>query len=440
MEEPLALQVPGSSEHGVGREPAGRLRIAIVATPRSGHTWLRKLLSKIYSLPEFGIHKLDELDWENLPPRMALQVHWPPSESFQALMRRHDFHVVSPARHPLDLLISMLNYIQYAADPPRWSSTSGQGECTLFRATPMSEAFLQFACGEIPEQLFTCTGPWWKTPNEMLPITSQWWQAPFTLRVRYEDLVRDPVTALAQLCARISLEQKQSIEDAVAATTMPKLRATYADYHFHFWQGRPGHWKALLTAQAAHRIAAARPDMFQALGYECDPDLELTPVEADLNWYRVEYESMRHHMEIERANHSATRKTLEQERSRSGTLEQAVAEAHAQLAHAQRDAERARQEAVCVSTQHAALSLTCRALLEERAATTAQIEALENPGPVAIGFARKLNKMARRYPRLSSAVNQLIRPDRTPLATLPIAHGANERPSHPGSAGDKAAS
>jgi hypothetical protein len=395
-----------------------------VGTPRSGHTWLRKLLASIYSLEKFGIHKLEELDWENLPPRMALQVHRHPTESFRALLRTHGFHVVSPARHPLDLLISMLNYIQYTPDPPRWTSASGKGECTLVRAAPLSEEFLQFACGEIPDHLFTSTGPWWQTPTELLAITSQWWQTPGTICLRYEDLVNEPVATLAKICARISPDLKRSIEDVVTATTMDELRAAYGDYHFHFWQGRPGHWKALLTAQVVGRIAAAHPEMFQPLGYECAADLELTPAQADLNWYRLQFESERQHMEIERSNHTATRKALQEDRSRSGTLEQALAAAQGLAAQAQRDAAR-------MCKRYTAMRRVCRAMLDERGAALAHAQGFEGLGPVSIGIARRLNHLSRRFPRISGAVKQFIHPERKLPVTLPITDGANARPRGP---------
>jgi hypothetical protein len=221
---------------------------------------------------------------------------------------------------------------------------------------------------------------------------------------------------------------------------MPELRAAYADYHFHFWQGRPGHWKSLLTAHVARRIAAAHPEMFQALGYKCDPDFKLTPAQADLNWYRLQFESVWQHMEIERSNHNATRKALQEDRSRLVTIEQTLAEAQAKAALAERETEFARQEAARLSTQHAALSLACRALREELGADLAQVTGIEGLGPVSIGIARKLNDVARRYPRLSGAVKQLMRRERKPPATLPIASGTSLRPRSPGIASNKAAS
>lgn len=44
------------------------LRLAIVSTPRSGNTWLRKLLASMYDLPQIAVHTPREIAWQSLPP------------------------------------------------------------------------------------------------------------------------------------------------------------------------------------------------------------------------------------------------------------------------------------------------------------------------------------------------------------------------------------
>ena len=57
----------------------------------------------------------------------------------------------------------------------------------------------------------------------------------------------------------------------------------------HFWQGRPGLWKLLLTAPIAQRISQTHADCFRELGYRCDADPELTASQADANWVALHW-------------------------------------------------------------------------------------------------------------------------------------------------------
>jgi hypothetical protein len=65
------------------------------------------------------------------------------------------------------------------------------------------------------------------------------------------------------------------------------MRRRQPRWDYHFWQGRPGLWKALLTAPVAEQVARAHPAYFTDLGYRCDPDPLLSPLQADANWVRL---------------------------------------------------------------------------------------------------------------------------------------------------------
>src|SRR5262249_5171768 len=129
----------------IGASGDPRLRIAIVSTPRSGNTWLRGLLSHVYELEELAAHTPDEVAWDALPARCVLQIHWRRVEPFVSQLARHGFRVVAIARHPLDVLISALNYQYHTATRDRLPAP---GEYPLLEATPRSEAFLAYACNE----------------------------------------------------------------------------------------------------------------------------------------------------------------------------------------------------------------------------------------------------------------------------------------------------
>jgi hypothetical protein len=81
------------------------IRLAILGTPRAGNTWLRHLLARIYGVADIAVHHVNDLDWATLPCDAVVQLHWHPFPDFLKLLERERFRVISPARHPLDILI-----------------------------------------------------------------------------------------------------------------------------------------------------------------------------------------------------------------------------------------------------------------------------------------------------------------------------------------------
>jgi hypothetical protein len=288
---------------GLGRRDDGWMRVAIVGTPRSGNTWLRGLLAGLYDLRELAVATPGEIDWEGLPGRCAVQVHWLREEPFESLLARHGFRVVVPARHPMDVLISGLNYEQYLAEPSRWRNPEGF-ERTLSGATPRSPEFIEYATAN--------------HPGSVLSFSPSWWTAPGVVRVRYAELVADTAGALARLVEELGVEPLAPIAEVVEACSFDRARSSPEAWQYHYWQGQVGLWRVLLTPWVAGQILGAQREVFRVLGYSCEPDLELDGHRADANWYRLQYHSLRRHLEEERARHARTRQALEETLDRGG--------------------------------------------------------------------------------------------------------------------------
>lgn len=243
-------------------------RIAVVSTPRSGNTWLRRLLASLFRLEEFAAHTPDQVDWVHLPANCALQIHWPPVDAFVLQLARHHFQVVTLARHPLDVLISMLHFAQHEPETHRWLDGAGGDERLIVGARPLSPEFVGYAISRRAQLL--------------LSVSAQWWRSPAVLRVRYEDLVSAPHKHLAQLAYQLGYEPLTPVDAAVAAHSLENARLTSENQHFR--QGKPGIWRRFLTAPVALAIAEAHRDLFQLLDYVCDPDLTLDADRAHSNW------------------------------------------------------------------------------------------------------------------------------------------------------------
>ena len=101
--------------------------------------------------------------------------------------------------------------------------------------------------------------------------------------MRYEELVADAPGELRRIASTLAEPTRRSAEAVAEGATIPKLAAKTGVCH-HFWQGKPGLWKRVLTATAAERIALAQAPSFAELRYVCDPDRELTTARANANW------------------------------------------------------------------------------------------------------------------------------------------------------------
>jgi hypothetical protein len=272
------------------------LRLAILSTPRSGNTWVRESLAALYDLEQISGHLPNQIDWENLPRRCVIQIHWYPWPKFLARLERLRIRPVALARHPLDILLSWLNYAYYVHLEGYCQGSGVCTECAIVGALPTSETFLDYARGE-PGRLLLC-------------YTPAWWDRPGVLRARYEELVAEPEAAFGSLVGQVDEPPRRSIAEVVESTSIRRLKPSQEVWQYHYWQGQPGLWRAMLPAAEARAIAAANPEPFEALGYACDPDEALEGAQADLNWFRLQLDSTREHLALERAKHRQKAKDL----------------------------------------------------------------------------------------------------------------------------------
>lgn len=334
-------------------------RIALVSTPRSGNTWLRHLLSRIYGIPELSTHSPADLDWPTLPEACVLQIHWPPTSPFLTRLEENRFQVVVLARHPLDTLISILQFTLRDPSTIRWLEGEDGSERSIFGAMPCSAPFLEYATG--------------KRTAALLALSREWWQED-CLRVRYEDLVAEPEQELARLTETLGGEIQLPLAEAISRTTIPKLRRqTHCDHHF--WQGKPGLWKRLLPEVEARQIASAHEECFSEFGYSCDPDRTLSRGQADACWIKLVW--------AELAEDLQNLRLLKQKLSESQT--------HYNLIHEE-----------LVATQ------------KERSALAARLQQLgiredENLGPLAVAVGRRLCAWSARYPRTARLLKWIVR-------------------------------
>jgi hypothetical protein len=273
-------------------------RIAILSTPRTGNTWLRRMLDGVYSLAHIAEDDPRAIDWERLPRGCILKHHWETDPKLLAKREEHQFRMVTISRHPLDVLISILHFSSGYSGTVTWFGGREGDEFGIAGTRPQSRAFLEYATG--------------RRAKALLSISLSWTAVEGCLCEHYERLVEDPIGRLSALCDAICPAPAELIQYAVDANTMEKQR-NLVD-HQHFWKGQPGLWKQFLPAWEAFLIAETHQPYFETFGYVCDPDVALTDYEAEANWYAQEFASLREECRLARSHALEARKVAELQR------------------------------------------------------------------------------------------------------------------------------
>src|SRR5262249_51206085 len=138
---------------------------------------------------------------KSVPERAIVQLHWYREPCFQRFLRIHSFKTLVLGRHPLDVLVSILNFIRYEPLTARWLEGNAEIPPSLIGQAPISREFLRYAIS-------------WGAEN-ILAISYQWWHEPDAFKVRYEELVQSPSEALLNL-ARLFDPAAQDENEAIS--------------------------------------------------------------------------------------------------------------------------------------------------------------------------------------------------------------------------------
>jgi hypothetical protein len=243
-------------------------RIALLSTPRSGNTWVRSVLARSLDLEQIALHHPRDLP-AVLPERLILQLHWYREPQLQALLRDHGFRVLVLTRHPLDVLLSILHFVQREPETARWLDGNGALPASLMGATPTTSAFEDYATG-------------WGAEN-LLSVSYQWLHEPGAVTMSYEALVEDPAAAFATIVKRLVPTTENPDVSVRSGLDIDWFDVFHAMPNQHGWQGRPGLWRALITPKVARRIYRRHRNVFDASHYAVTR-YWLTRGAAERNW------------------------------------------------------------------------------------------------------------------------------------------------------------
>lgn len=250
------------------------LRLAVIGTPRSGNTWLRRLLATGLAIGgddgrEFAVHDPGTIDWEGGNARYIVQVHVRRDPALAGVLNRHGVRVIVPFRHPYDTLISILQYVIHApGESAQWLLGENGNEDAIRGLDPCHPRFLDYARSA--------------RASALLGVSPSWREEPTSVKLRYEDLTADPEATLERVAREIGERPRRAWAAAVASNSMESLRRMHGTGHV--WKGQPGLWRSLLTPEAAAALFEAHGPLLKAHGGTAGADPLLTPEQALANW------------------------------------------------------------------------------------------------------------------------------------------------------------
>ena len=238
-------------------------------------------LATLYELEQISVHFPHEIDWDHLPERCVIQIHWYPNPEFVARLAAQNVRVVVLARHPMDVLMSWLNLVYYKHEDGRCPGNGSCTECGIVGVAPGSDVFVDYA-GSYYGRVMLCYSP-------------AWWDKPGVARARYEDFLSAPAVELGRLVEQLG---------AAPGADRRGGRSPFAERDADQARGlaipllaRSG--RSLASFDPARRGALIYDGVhepFDVLGYLCDPDETLDPLQAEFNWARVQLDSTRDHL------------------------------------------------------------------------------------------------------------------------------------------------
>jgi hypothetical protein len=273
--------IPANDTASSGSVPAdvGPFRIAIMSTPRTGNTWLRRLFDAIYSLPQIVADTPDDVVWDQLPRDCILQLHWPADAELVALLRQHEFRIVTLFRNPCDTLISILHFATAWKKTSLWMGALEGDESDIVGVRPSSREFMKYAESNRAKVLIAASPNWAETDNCTV--------------VNYESLVENTVGELTRVTGRLHSAFPEVVSAAVENNSLSHLRSLVQNQHF--WRGQPGIWKMLLPQSVAQDIERHHAHAFDVMRYSIR-DHDLSVSEADANWTTLELATLRQEM------------------------------------------------------------------------------------------------------------------------------------------------
>jgi hypothetical protein len=230
------------------------LRILILSTPKTGNTWLARLLSAIYELPQLGLTvPFDRDQARSLGARWVVFHHVRPSPEILDWIDQTQPFLVSVTRHPADVLVSLYYHVR-GFQPGPLDANAVQA----MLAGPYERTDIASDAGGSFQDDLECSLSWMRTGRAHI--------------VRYEDLWRDTRRELIRLTSLIYPVPERSIELAIERGDFSLMRRLAGKHGRFFRSGKVGNWLEALPEEVCAELSKdPYRRIIGELGYSMDP-------------------------------------------------------------------------------------------------------------------------------------------------------------------------
>lgn len=237
-----------------------RLKIVILAAPKTGNVWLRSLLRFAYDLPIVDL----PLEWragaaDDLPDRFVCHQHLPPSEDLYRWLAENRAVVLTTIRHPGDTFLSYFHYLKWQeSDPdPMVALLRDDGD----RPGANALRYVQVAFTRV----FALSPSWARLGAHV---------------VRYEDLLADPLSQLRTLTGRIlPVDDEDRLKAAVYLCRPEQMRRSGIVDRRHLRTATAGSWRKELPLDIIEAMRRMQPYAAACREYGYDWNLSAPPIE-----------------------------------------------------------------------------------------------------------------------------------------------------------------
>jgi hypothetical protein len=244
----------------------------VAAYPKTGSTWLRAIIQQILAPGDRAkdaipsLHKVYPAEAPIYPimgtEAKLLRTHSHPHQKFylRAMENRSDeiIGIITIQRHPLDVLLSQLNYSFVMGDERSFKNGALKKAEQIISDGEIDhyiDAFIEAGgCPEHVERCGTYVG-FFEKWREYSPNASR-------LHLRYEEMVEDPKAGMREIQSFLQLPDVRI--DEVAAKIEDR---TQVDGKF-YWRKRAFNYRDLLPTDSIRRFEEGFSDELTELGYE----------------------------------------------------------------------------------------------------------------------------------------------------------------------------
>jgi len=241
------------------RDPAA-LKIVVVSTPKTGNTWVRYLLSRVYRLPMRDLPaNVEQFDWNSPGPRWIGQQHFFPTPQIIASAQAAGVVFITTIRHPADVLISLYHHVRRTGEISELPADPGYMQEDARGLGPRAEGYVR-------QGFF-----------QMLHLSLVWLRTGVAHQVRYEDLLSRPVETLNGLCVAIGPVAAGAVRWALADSEIGELRRSNPGKADFFRKGGAGKSREALppAIRTIFETQPPYPAQFAELGYALEGEAPL---------------------------------------------------------------------------------------------------------------------------------------------------------------------